>query len=408
MSKATDLISAFSRFNSDLEKTTKKRVKLMGFSDVTEFIPTGNFLLNAQMSGSLRGGYPNARSLGIGGDSGTGKTFLCLNAIKNAQDMDYAVFYVDTEGALDKKDFVNFGINMDMLNYKRIGIISEVKFFVHDIIKMKEDNPELKIMIIVDSLTHLETNKEVEDRDKGSNAQDMGLRAKELRQLFKSMTLDLSNLKIPLIFTSHTYASMDKYTPKAMSGGSGPLYSASVVMMLSKGALKAEDDVTTTGGDAKEKTGVKVRSTTDKNRLAKPEKIEIHISFHKGMNPYVGLQDYLSWENCGVARGNKLTEKEFSKLKGAESESCSEFEVDGEKFYFLPKPSARNFVIKFSGDLVPWREIFTDRVFTDDVIDELDKNVIQPKFKYSSLADVEAAEMIELQMDEDSNDETED
>ena len=400
MSKATDLISAFSKFNTDLEKATKKRVNLKGFSDVTEFIPTGNFLLNAQMSGSLRGGYPNARSLGIGGDSGTGKTFLCLNAIKNAQAMDYAVFYIDTEGALDKKDFANFGINMEMLNYKRIGVISEVKFYVHDIIKMKESNPDIKIMLVVDSLTHLETNKEVEDRAKGSNAQDMGLRAKELRQLFKSFTLDLSNLKIPLIFTSHTYASMDQYTPKAMSGGAGPLYSASVVMMLSKGTLKAEDDVSSKDS-GKEKTGVKVRSSTDKNRLAKPEKIEIHISFHKGMNPYVGLQDYLSWENCGVERGNKLTEKEFSKLKGAESESCSEFEVNGEKFYFLPKAAARNFIIKFNGDVVPWREIFTDRVFTDSVIDELDKHVIQPKFKYSSLADVEAAELIELQMDED-------
>ena len=407
MSNTKDLISAFSSFNDKLEKTTKKRVKLMGFSDVTEFIPSGNFLLNAQLSGSLRGGYPNARSLGIGGDSGTGKTFLCLNAIKNAQLLNYAVFYVDTEGALDKKDFVNFGINMDLLNYKRIGIISEVKFFVHDIIKMKEENPDLKIMIIVDSLTHLETNKEVEDIAKGSNAQDMGLRAKELRQLFKSMTLDLSNLKVPLIFTSHTYSSMDKYNPKAMSGGSGPLYSASVVLMLSRGVLKGEDDVDSEADD-KEKTGVKVRSNTDKNRLAKPEKIEFHISFHKGMNPYVGLQDYLGWENCGVARGNKLTEKEFSKLKGAEELSCSPFEVDGEQFYFLPKSSARNYIIKFNGDVVPWREIFTDRVFTDAVIDELDKNVIMPKFKYSSLADVEAAEMLELQMEEETDDESQD
>ncbi len=400
MSNTKDLISAFSSFNSKLEKTTKKRVDLMGFSDITEFIPTGNYLLNAQMSGSLRGGYPNARSLGIGGDSGTGKTFLCLNAIKNAQEMGYAVFYIDTEGALDKKDFSNFGINMDLLSYTRIGVISEVKFYIHDIIKMKEENPDIKIMLIVDSLTHLETNKEVEDRAKGSNAQDMGLRAKELRQLFKSFTLKLSNLKIPLIFTSHTYSSMDQYSPKAMSGGSGPLYSASVVMMLSKGVLRADDD-NTSKETGKEKTGVKVRSETDKNRLAKPEKIEIHISFHKGMNPYVGLQDYLSWENCGVERGNKLTEKEFKKLSSAEAEACSEFEVDGEKFYFRPKGAARNFILRCNGDVVPWREIFTSRVFTDQVIDELDKNVIQPKFKYSSLADIEAVEQLELQIEND-------
>jgi recombination protein RecA len=392
MSSSKNLISAFSNFNDQLEKKTKSRVSLKGFSDIDEYIHTGNYLLNAQMSGSLRGGYPNARSLGIGGDSGTGKTFLCLNAVKNMQALNYGVFYIDTEGALDRKDFENFGINMDLLNYKRIGVISETKFFVSDIIQMKEDNPELKLAIIVDSLTHLETNKEIEDVKKGSNAQDMGLRAKELRSLFKSFTLDLSNLKIPLIFTSHTYSSQDQYTPKQMSGGGGPLYSASVVMMLSKGHLKD-------GSDNKTRTGVIVRSQTDKNRLAKPDKIEFHISFHKGMNPYVGLQDYIGWEECGVGRGNKLTEKEYNKLKPAEKEKCSHFKVGDDEFYFFPKETARNYIIRHNGDVVPLKEIFTSRVFTDEVIDQLDENVIRPKFKYSSLVEVEMDEMLDLDID---------
>lgn len=392
---SSSMVSAFGKFNDMLEKETKNRVKLRGFSDVDEYIHTGNYLLNAQMSGSLRGGYPNARSLGIGGDSGTGKTFLCLNAVRNMQELDYGVFYIDTEGALDRKDFENFGINMDLMNYKRIGIISEVKFFIADIIKMKEDNPEIKIAIIVDSLTHLETDKEVEDVRKGNNAQDMGLRAKELRALFKSFTLDLSNLKIPLIFTSHTYSSQDQYTPKQMSGGGGPLYAASVVMMLSKGHLR---------DDNKTKTGVIVRSTTDKNRLAKPAKIEFHISFHKGMNPYIGLQDYISWENCGVERGNKLTEKEYNRLSAKEQETCHPFEVDGEKFWFLPKERARNYVIRHTGELVPWREVFTDKVFTPEVIDELDENVIKPMFKYSSLAEIEQDELDDFdQIDSDED-----
>ncbi len=394
-----DLISAFSRFNDNLEKTVKKRVKLRGFSDITEYINSGNYLLNAQLSGSLLGGFPNARSVGLGGDSGAGKTFLCLNGIKNAQDLNYAVFYIDTEGALDQNDFENFGINMDLLKYLRIGVISEVKFFINDIIKMAEENPGLKMMIVVDSLTHLETNKEVDDRNKGSNAQDMGLRAKELRALFKSFTLDLSNLKIPLIYTSHTYSSQDQYTPKQISGGGGPLYSASIVALLSKGRLHNDNDITSSDS-GKTRTGVIVRSKIDKNRLAKPEDIEFHISFHKGMNPYVGLQDYISWEGCGIARGNKLTEKEFSKLKGADSEKCEKFEVDGETFYFLPKDGARNYVNKWNGELIPWREVFTDKVFTSKVLEELDKNVIQPKFKYSSLAEIEEDELNDLHGEE--------
>lgn len=405
MSNTKDLISAFSRFSDNLEKATKKRVKLRGFSDITEYIHTGNYLLNAQISGSLRGGFPNARSVGLGGDSGAGKTFLCLNGIKNAQELGYAVFYIDTEGALDQSDFENFGVNMDLMNYKRIGVISEVKFFINDIIKMAEENPDLKLMIVVDSLTHLETNKEVEDRQKGSNAQDMGLRAKELRALFKSFTLDLSNLKIPLIFTSHTYSSQDQYTPKQMSGGGGPLYSASIVLLLSKGRLHNDNDITS-NESGKTRTGVIVRSKVDKNRLAKPEDIEFHISFHKGMNPYVGLQEYLSWEGCGIARGNKLTEKEFEKLGQAESEKCSRFEVDGEVFYFLPKESARNYVNKWNGELIPWREVFSNKVFTDKVLDELDENVMKPKFKYSSLAEIEEDELTDLHGEAD--DETED
>ena len=40
------------------------------FSEVDDWIPTGNYLLNAQLSGSLFGGIPNTRSLGLMGDPG--------------------------------------------------------------------------------------------------------------------------------------------------------------------------------------------------------------------------------------------------------------------------------------------------------------------------------------------------
>ena len=40
------------------------------FSEVDEWIPTGNYLLNAQISGTLFGGVPNNRSFGVMGDPG--------------------------------------------------------------------------------------------------------------------------------------------------------------------------------------------------------------------------------------------------------------------------------------------------------------------------------------------------
>jgi RecA/RadA recombinase len=376
MAKST--MDAFAKFNDLLEKKVKSKIEIRGFSDIEEYIPTGNYLLNSQMSGSVFGGYPNTRSIGIAGDSGAGKTFLCLNAVRELQKKDYMVIYIDTEGAIDSSDYLKFGVDLSKLKYLRMGMISEVKFFVNDLIETIKENPGLKIALFVDSVGMLDTDKSKRDMDAGKNAADMGLRAKEMRSLFKSLTLDLSNYKIPFIFTNHTYASVDQYTPKGMSGGGGPEFSASIILMLSKGTLRDE---------AKTTTGIIVRSKTKKNRLARPIDIEFHISFHKGMNPFVGLEQYVSWENCGVGRGNKLTEKEFSKLKPDESELCSKFEVDGEIFYFLPKKLGKTYIIRHNGDAVPVKEFFSARLFTNEVLTELDEKVIKPTFKFPETQD---------------------
>jgi recombination protein RecA len=371
-------LDAFAKFNDILEKKVKSKIEIRGFSDIEEYIPTGNYLLNAQMSGSLFGGYPNTRSIGIAGDSGAGKTFLCLNAVRELQAKGYMVFYIDTEGAIDSSDYVKFGVDLTKLKYLRMGLISEVKFFVNDLLETIKENPGLKIAMFVDSVGMLDTDKSKSDMEKGKNAGDMGLRAKEMRALFKSFTLDLSNYKIPFIFTNHTYASMDQYTPKGIAGGGGPEFSASIILMLSKGTLRDENKTT---------TGIIVRSKTKKNRLAKPIDIEFHISFHKGMNQYVGLEQYVNWENCGVGRGNKLTEKEFSKLKPDEQELCSRFELNGEVFYFLPKKLGKTYLIRHNGDEVPVKEFFSARLFTNDVLKELDEKVIKPTFKFPETQD---------------------
>ena len=396
MSKSNPAIAAFNKFNDLLEKKVKSKVNLMGFSDIDEYIPTGNYLLNAQMSGSLFGGYPNTRSIGIAGDSGAGKTFLCLNAVRELQKKDYFVFYIDTEGAIDRSDYIKFGVDLEKLKYLRLGLISDVKFFINDFIETMKENPGLKAAVFVDSVGMLDTDKSKRDMEAGKNAADMGLRSKELRALFKSFTLDLSNLKVPFVFTNHTYASMDQYTPKGMSGGGGPEFSASIILMLSKGTLRDENKTT---------TGIIVRSKTRKNRLAKPIDIEFHISFHKGMNPYVGLEQFVSWETCGVGRGNKITEKEFSKLKADEQELCSKFELKGETFYFLPKKLGKNYIIRHNGDEVPVREFFSSRLFTEDVLKELDEKIIKPTFKFPETQD--GIDLMETDELEDLNTENE-
>ena len=175
-----------------------------------------------------------------------------------------------------------------------------------------------------------------------------------------------------------SHNSMDQYTPKGMAGGGGPEFSASIILMLSKGTLRDENKTT---------TGIIVRSKTKKNRLARPIDIEFHISFHKGMNPYVGLEQFVNWENCGVGRGVILTQKEYSKLKEEDRAVCSPFELNGEAVYFQPKKLGKSYIVRHNGDAVPVKEFFSARLFTDEVLHELDEKIIKPTFKFPETQD---------------------
>ena len=338
------------------------------FSEVDEWIPTGNFLLNAQISGTLFGGVPNNRSFGVMGDPGTGKSFFCLNVVREAQKIGYDVIYCDSEGAIDKSGALKFGIDTDKIRYQPIKTVSQFQTFVSNLMelvnKAKASGQQPKILIVLDSLGMLSTDKELADALKGHNASDMGAKAKELRKLFRVITLDLTAAKIPLICTNHVYAGGGAYIPtKESSGGDGPIFAMSVVAFLSKAQLK---------DGAGTKTGIVVTSTLKKSRFTIPEPVKFHISFANGMNPYVGLQDYVSWESCGVERGK------FEEIKNA----------DGKKeLVFKPSASSTRWGVRHLGKTVASTELFSDKVFTQEVLEQLDKNVIQDKFKFPDLPD---------------------
>lgn len=367
------------------------------FADITEFIPTGNYLLNAQLSGTLFGGLANTRMTVLAGDSGAGKTFLALNMCREAQKKGYFIVYCDTETAVSKDDMESFGIDTDPEKCLYVGVTSIEDFgmLCNNIIQVakekKEKGEEPKIVFILDSLGMLNSKKELDDLNKGKNASDMGTRAKELRKLFRNITFDFSNNGICFLPLNHVYEG-GMYEGKKMGGGGGAIFSASTILFLSKGHLKD-------GADEKTKTGIIVRSKTQKNRLAKPIDIEFHISHIQGMNPYVGLQDYISWDNCGVVRGTLLTAKEFSKDKSLKDKLHYETEIQGEKYFVVPSDKARNIVVK-DGDIsikeISFKKMFSGDVFTENVLKELDIKVIKPKFQYDKIKDLLAGELNEI------------
>lgn len=338
------------------------------FSEVEEWIPTGNYLLNAQISGTLFGGVANSRSFGVMGDPGTGKSFFCLNVVREAQKIGYDIIYCDTEGAIDKSTANNFGIDLNKIRYQPIQTVSQFQTFVSNLLaivkKAKADGKKPKILIVLDSLGMLSTDKELADAIKGHNAADMGAKAKELRKLFRVITLDLTAAKIPLICTNHVYSGGGYLPTKESSGGDGPIFAMSVVSFLSKAQLK---------DGAGTKTGIIVTSTLKKSRFTIPEQVKFHISFAHGMNPYVGLQDYVSWEVCGIERGKF---EETKNLETGKKESI-----------FKPSSTSTRWGVKHLGKTVASTELFTSDVFTMEVLKQLDDNVIRDKFKFPEFSD---------------------
>jgi RecA/RadA recombinase len=353
------------------------------FSEVDEWIPTGNYLLNAQLSGSLFGGIPNTRSLGLMGDPGTGKSFVCLNVAREAQKKGYDVIYCDTEGAIDKSSAIKFGIDANKVRYQPIKTVTEFQTFVTNLLalvkKAKDNGATPKILLIVDSLGMLSTDKELNDAVTGKNAADMGAKAKELRKLFRVITLDLTAARIPLICTNHVYAGGGFFPTKESSGGDGPIFAMSVISFLSKAQLKE--------GNSSTKTGIIVTSNLKKSRFTIPEPVKFHISFANGMNPYVGLQDFVNWDACGIERG---------KLEEVKNK-------DGVKeVVFTPNASSTRWAIKHLGKTVTSSQLFTPEIFTQEVLQQLDEKVIKPHFILPAMGtNEEITRALEAEMGED-------
>ena len=232
------------------------------FSEVTEWIDTGNYHLNACVSGSLFNGWPNNRSCSIAGPSGTGKTYLILNSIVRAIDMGYSVIFYDSEAAVDRELMKKFGIDTTKVNYQPVNTVQDFRQSVTTITaKMqKEKRAGGK-------------NKEIDDAKTGSEKSDM-TRAKILKSIFRIIMTPLADLKIPFIFTNHTYQTQSFISQAVAGGGTGPEYAASIVLFLGKAQLKE-------GG---EKTGIIVTAKPNKNRFAKPHPIKFHLHFTEGMN----------------------------------------------------------------------------------------------------------------------------
>jgi len=254
-------------------------------SDITGFVDTGSYIFNALLSGSIHGGIPDNKIIALAGESATGKTYFTLGIVHKflSDNPNGVVLYFDTEQAVTSDMIRDRGIDPSRVAVMPVSTVEEFRFQAIKIVdKYNEMSKDEKkpMMIVLDSLGMLSTEKEMNDTSEGKTTRDM-TRAQVIKATFRVLTLKLGAAGIPMIMTNHTYDQVGSMFPtKEMSGGAGLKYAASTIVFLSKKKVKDGTDV----------VGNIVHCKLYKSRFTKENAmVDVLLNYDSGLHPYYGL-----------------------------------------------------------------------------------------------------------------------
>ena len=259
-------------------------------AEFSGYIDTGCFMLNAVLSGSIYGGVPNNKVTAFAGEPATGKTFFVLSAVREFLDANpkSGVVYYDTEAAVTKQMMEDRGIDVNRVILAEPETIESfrthsLKFLDKYMAAGTKEDDMPPMMMVLDSLGMMSTNKEMQDSHDGKDVRDM-TKAQVIKGTFRTLTLKLARAKVPLLITNHIYQVVGSYVPtQDMGGGSGLKYAASTIAFLSKKKVKDGTDI----------TGNIVKVKMNKSRLSKENaQVELLLDYKNGLSKWYGMLEF--------------------------------------------------------------------------------------------------------------------
>jgi RecA/RadA recombinase len=248
---------------------------------------------------------PGTKAMIVAGESGKGKSFICDvflgQQIRNGGTG--IKIEVEDAGGLD----FTAKIIGDLEIAKKIQVISpsadkkgdvkpitieKLTSILNNLINYQLSKPEDKrkqILLVIDSVSQLTSEKEYEDIQKDADKRDMTPQQK-LRALFRNLMQQFRLSKITIVGIAHMTANIGvMFGPKTVinAKGSGFGYASSLNLMI---VSNKEIEDSKTGIPV----GVKMRIRTDKNRFEyKGRECWLHFNFGKGIDRYSGLSEIL-------------------------------------------------------------------------------------------------------------------
>ena len=186
-------------------------------SDIKGYINTGCYALNAVLSGSIFGGLPNNKITAFAGEPSTGKTYFAISIIKQflQENPEGVVVYFDSEQAVTSDMFKQRNIPTDRIAVLPVGTVEDFRtqaFRIIDEVLAEPEADRKPMIIVLDSLGMLSTEKQLSDVAEGKNVRDM-TKAQLVKGAFVALTLKAGKAGVPILVTNHTYNTIGTYVP---------------------------------------------------------------------------------------------------------------------------------------------------------------------------------------------------
>lgn len=237
---------------------------------------------------ALGGGYGTGKIIEIFADSGTGKTGLCLEAVREVQQAGGRAAYIDSEHALNLEYAQSIGVDTDNL------IISQPSYGEQAIETIRAFIATQEIdLIIIDSVAAMIPKAEL---DGESGETKMGLQARMMGQAMKMISGSASTVGCTLIFTNQIRETMSMYGPPTTTPGGKALkfYATQRLEIKNKGQIKEGEEV----------IGFKQHITVVKNKVSAPFKwIQNEIVYGIGVDTLTGLMEALIFNEIIEKKG---------------------------------------------------------------------------------------------------------
>lgn len=250
---------------------------------VTEWLSTGNDMVDLAISNRPNGGLPVGRVIEIQGESATGKSLFAAHALVTTQKKDGLAVYIDTENAVSQEFLEAIGLDLSKLLYVPLETIEDCFETIETIVEgVRKSDKKRLVTIVLDSIMGASTKVEMSgDYDKDGWATTKAI---VLSKAMRKITNLIGRERICLIMTNQLRERLgvmfgDKV---GTSGGKAVGFHSSVRLRLqSVGQIKVKTD------GPEEVVGVKTKCKILKNRLGPPARnIEYDIYFDSGIDNY--------------------------------------------------------------------------------------------------------------------------